>query len=171
MVSRHLSPTSCRSPSSSSRALTRKRLSADAAAHLIRYGWPGNVRELKNAMERVAVMVRGEYIHAIDLAFLQSERSGAQALLDWPDEDLPSALARLEEMLIRRALVHSNNNRTDAARRLNVNRQLLYAKLKRYGIEGSDEKGGEGEEGAMACASGARGHKGRYSSPVAPDSL
>ncbi|WP_028221273.1 sigma-54-dependent transcriptional regulator [Paraburkholderia oxyphila] len=129
------------------RAGTPKRLSADAAAHLIRYGWPGNVRELKNAMERVAVMVRGEYIHALDLAFLQSERSGVDPLLDWPDEDLPSALARLEEMLIRRALVHSNNNRTDAARRLNVNRQLLYAKLKRYGIEVSDEKGGEGEEG------------------------
>ena len=127
---------------------TRKRLSADAAAHLIRYGWPGNVRELKNAMERVAVMVRGEYIHSTDLAFLQHERSGADPVLDWPDEDLPSALARLEEMLIRRALVHSNNNRTDAARRLNVNRQLLYAKLKRYGIEVSDEKGGEGEDGA-----------------------
>jgi DNA-binding NtrC family response regulator len=128
-----------------SRAGSPKRLSADAAAHLIRYAWPGNVRELKNAMERVAVMVRGEYIHATDLAFLEGERAGASPVFDWPDEDLPSALARLEEMLIRRALIHSNNNRTDAARRLNVNRQLLYAKLKRYGIEVSDDKGGEGE--------------------------
>ncbi|WP_027796916.1 sigma-54-dependent transcriptional regulator [Paraburkholderia acidipaludis] len=129
------------------RAGTRKRLSADAAAHLIRYGWPGNVRELKNAMERVAVMVRGEYIHATDLVFLQGERAGAaDHVLDWPDEDLPSALARLEEMLIRRALRHSGNNRTDAARRLNINRQLLYAKLKRYGIEVADDRGGEGED-------------------------
>jgi DNA-binding NtrC family response regulator len=128
-----------------SRAGSPKRLSADAAAHLIRYAWPGNVRELKNAMERVAVMVRGEYIHATDLAFLEGERAGAAPVFDWPDEDLPSALARLEEMLIRRALMHSNNNRTDAARRLNVNRQLLYAKLKRYGIEVSDDKGGEAE--------------------------
>jgi DNA-binding NtrC family response regulator len=132
------------------RAGTRKRLSADAAAHLIRYGWPGNVRELKNAMERAAVMVRGEYIHATDLAFLQGERAGADHVLDWPDEDLPSALARLEEMLIRRALRHSGNNRTDAARRLNINRQLLYAKLKRYGIEVADDRGPEGEEGQGA---------------------
>ncbi|WGS48081.1 sigma-54 dependent transcriptional regulator [Paraburkholderia sp. D15] len=131
------------------RAATGKRLSADAAALLIRFGWPGNVRELKNAMERAAVMVRGEYIHATDLAFLRDARSPQDPALefDWPDEDLPSALARLEEMLIRRALRHSGNNRTDAARRLNVNRQLLYAKLKRYGID-EVEPGREGEAGS-----------------------
>ncbi|HEY1609198.1 MAG TPA: sigma-54 dependent transcriptional regulator, partial [Paraburkholderia sp.] len=133
------------------RAGTRKRLSADAAAHLIRYGWPGNVRELKNAMERAAVMVRGEYIHATDLAFLEQDRPAADPVLDWPDEDLPSALARLEEMLIRRALKHSGNNRTDAARRLNVNRQLLYAKLKRYGIEVSDERARDGDDAEGAA--------------------
>ncbi|WP_176058237.1 sigma-54 dependent transcriptional regulator [Paraburkholderia sp. BCC1876] len=122
------------------RVAAGKRLSADAAALLIRFAWPGNVRELKNAMERAAVMVRGEYIHATDLTFLQDARSPQDLALefDWPDEDLPSALARLEEMLIRRALRHSGNNRTDAARRLNVNRQLLYAKLKRYGIDVAD---------------------------------
>jgi len=137
------------------RAGTSKRLSADAAARLIRYGWPGNVRELKNAMERAAVMVRGEYIHATDLAFLEEDRSPADPVVDWPDEDLPSALARLEEMLIRRALKHSGNNRTDAARRLNVNRQLLYAKLKRYGIEVSDDRAREGDD-----AEGAAQHDG-----------
>ncbi|RAS37460.1 sigma-54-dependent transcriptional regulator [Paraburkholderia bryophila] len=122
------------------RVAAGKRLSADAAAMLIRFAWPGNVRELKNAMERAAVMVRGEYIHATDLTFLQDACSSQDSSLefDWPDEDLPSALARLEEMLIRRALRHSGNNRTDAARRLNVNRQLLYAKLKRYGIDVAD---------------------------------
>ncbi|NPT40637.1 response regulator [Paraburkholderia sp. 1N] len=132
------------------RATAGKRLSADAAAHLIRYGWPGNARELKNAMERAAVMVRGEYIHATDLTFLDDARSRQDPVVDWPDEDLPSALARLEEMLIRRALKHSGNNRTDAARRLNVNRQLLYAKLKRYGIEVADapHEGKDGIEGS-----------------------
>jgi DNA-binding NtrC family response regulator len=128
---------------------TGKRLSADAAARLIRHGWPGNVRELKNALERAAVMVRGEYIHATDLAFLEADREPAGTAFDWPDEDLPSALARLEEMLIRRALKHSGDNRSDAARRLNINRQLLYAKIKRYGIEVSDERtSGDGDDSA-----------------------
>jgi DNA-binding NtrC family response regulator len=114
---------------------TGKRLSAEAAARLIRYPWPGNVRELKNALERAAVLVRGEYIHATDLAFLEADQPAPGNAVDWPDEDLPSAIARLEEMLIRRALRLSADNRTDAARRLNINRQLLYAKIKRYGIE------------------------------------
>ncbi|WP_206956570.1 sigma-54-dependent transcriptional regulator [Trinickia acidisoli] len=127
------------------RAGVRKRLSADAAARLIRHGWPGNVRELKNAMERVAVMVRGEYIHTTDLVFLEQDREPGEPIVDWPDEDLPSALARLEEMLIRRALKYSGNNRTDAARRLNINRQSLYVKLKRYGIESPDEDAGAAE--------------------------
>lgn len=122
------------------RAAVGKHVSADAAARLIRYSWPGNVRELKNAMERAAVMVRGEYVHATDLNFLEEHRGLPESLVDWPDEDLPSALARLEEMLIRRALKYSGNNRTDAARRLNVNRQLLYAKMKRYRIEVTEDR-------------------------------
>ncbi|MGF6767753.1 DNA-binding NtrC family response regulator [Paraburkholderia sp. GAS199] len=118
-----------------------KRLSTEAAAYLIRYRWPGNVRELKNAMDRVAVMVRGEYIDAADFSFLKTSPSThAAASFDWPEEDLPSAIARLEEMLIRRALRSSGNNRADAARRLNVNRQLLYAKLRRYGIASGEEE-------------------------------
>ncbi len=113
---------------------TGKRLSADAAARLIRHGWPGNVRELKNAMERAALLVRGESLSPADLSFLDETSSPAEPL-DWPDEDLPSAIAHLEELLIRRALARSQGNRADAARLLNINRQLLYTKLKRYGLE------------------------------------
>jgi DNA-binding NtrC family response regulator len=45
----------------------------------------------------------------------------------------------LEEMLIRRALARAGGNRAEAARLLNINRQLLYAKLKRYGLELSED--------------------------------
>jgi two-component system NtrC family response regulator len=114
-----------------------KRLSADAAAVLIRHHWPGNVRELRNAVERVAVLVRGDWVTSADLGFL-ADGQPAVTQLDWPDEDLPSALARLEEMLIRRALTRAAGNRTEAAKQLNINRQLLYAKLKRYGLTVSE---------------------------------
>jgi two-component system NtrC family response regulator len=115
-----------------------KRLSAEAAARLIRHGWPGNVRELKNAMDRAAVWVRGELIGAADVHFLEETPATADAI-DWPDEDLPTAVSRLEEMLVRRALARAAGNRTEAARILNINRQLLYAKLKRYGLEVSED--------------------------------
>ena len=54
--------------------------------------------------------------------------------IDWPEEDLPSAVARLEEMLIRRALARCSGNRSEAAKTLGINRQLLYAKLKNMGL-------------------------------------
>ena len=115
-------------------------LSADAAALLIRHDWPGNVRELRNAMQRLAVLVRAPQVTSHDLGFLESPRSSRSAEPDWPDEDMPTAVARLEEFLIRRALHKSGGNRAEAARLLNIRRQFLYAKLERYGIALSDER-------------------------------
>lgn len=117
-----------------------KRLAVDAAARLIRYAWPGNVRELKNAMERAAVLARGDVVGADDLNFIDEFRSIAGGAIDWPDEDLPSATARLEEMLIRRALAKSEGNRAEAARLLGIHRQLLYTKMKRYGLDLSEDR-------------------------------
>jgi DNA-binding NtrC family response regulator len=116
-----------------------KRLAADAAARLLTHSWPGNVRELQNAMERAAVLVRGHVVRADDLDFVAAAGSDSVAA-DWPDEDIPSAIARLEAMLIRRALARSNGNRTEAARALGIHRQLLYAKMKRYGLDVSAER-------------------------------
>jgi DNA-binding NtrC family response regulator len=117
-----------------------KRLSTAAAAQLVHHAWPGNIRELKNAMERAAVLVRGELIDAADLGFVAETSPIPTGTTDWPEEDLPSALARLEEMLIRRALRRSAGNRAEAARMLNIHRQLLYTKMKRYGLDLSEDR-------------------------------
>ncbi len=42
------------------------RLSAGAMERLFRYAWPGNVRELENAMERTAILARGDTIEPSD---------------------------------------------------------------------------------------------------------
>jgi DNA-binding NtrC family response regulator len=129
-----------------------KQLAPEAAARLLRHAWPGNVRELKNAMERAAVLVRADIITAADLDFIGEAHTAIDAAgpaIDWPDEDLPSATARLEEMLIRRALARSAGNRAKAARRLGIHRQLLYVKMKRYGLDMSgDRTQGVGEPDA-----------------------
>jgi DNA-binding NtrC family response regulator len=117
-----------------------KRLTASAAAALIRYSWPGNVRELKNAMDRLDVTVHSNVIDAGDLSSIEHSASNAARTLDWPDEDLPSATLRLEELLIRRALARCGGNRAEAARILNIHRQMLYTKMKRLGIDVSDDK-------------------------------
>jgi DNA-binding NtrC family response regulator len=57
----------------------------------------------------------------------------------WFSLDLPTAVAKLEAEMIRRALAASGGNRTEAARRLNINRQLLYTKAQRYGLNDTSE--------------------------------
>jgi DNA-binding NtrC family response regulator len=113
-----------------------KQLTAAAAARLIAHAWPGNVRELKNAMERVAILCRGVEIDAGDFDFLAvEEKAGVSAEIGWTDSDLPTAVARLERHMIAKALRETDGNRSEAARRLGIHRQLLYTKAQKYGIE------------------------------------
>ena len=96
--------------------------------------WPGNVRELKNVIQRAATVVRANVIAAADLSFVATDRSESR-LEDMLDGQLEAATEALEREMIRRAMAACGGNRTAAARRLGMHRQLLYVKLKRYGIE------------------------------------
>ncbi len=110
-----------------------KSLSEEALARLQAHAWPGNVRELKNAIERAATLARGSVIAASDLNLAaNAQPAPLDGLLDG---EIEPAVAALEREMIRRAITESGGNRTAAARRLGLHRQLLYAKLKRYGLE------------------------------------
>ncbi|HUP92629.1 MAG TPA: sigma-54 dependent transcriptional regulator [Solimonas sp.] len=125
--------------------LQPKTLSLDATRRLLAHSWPGNVRELKNAMERTSVVVRGPTIDAGDLDFLagSSAAAGAASLESLLGSGLEEAVSQLEKLMIERALVECGNNRAAAARRLGINRQFLYTKLKRYGIDAGAESEAE----------------------------
>jgi DNA-binding NtrC family response regulator len=114
-----------------------KRLSSAAAKALLEHSWPGNVRELENLMRKLSLTVRTSVIDRGDLRFDVDLVAGAgrdeQDLLDL---EFYPAIAKLEKLLLQRALVQSAGNRTEAARRLGINRQLLYAKLKEHGLDG-----------------------------------
>jgi two-component system NtrC family response regulator len=107
-------------------------LSAKAAQRLSAYGWPGNIRELRNAMERAAIFCRGDELHAEDFDFLGEQ--SVQATSISATSDLPSALEQLERKMIADALVQTGGNRTEAARKLGIHRQLLHSKLAKYGL-------------------------------------
>ncbi|MGY4289026.1 DNA-binding NtrC family response regulator [Bradyrhizobium sp. LM2.7] len=117
-----------------------KQLSVAAIDKLARYDWPGNVRELRNVIERACVLTRSDIIDAedLDIGGGQERSLGGSSLLE---ADLPSAVAKLEETMIRKALETTGGNRTEAARRLNINRQLLYSKMQRYGLADSEVSG------------------------------
>lgn len=119
--------------------LPPKVLSDEALRSLLAYDFPGNVRELENMIER-AVVTAGAAVEVLGPAHLFGEQSevapdGArvsQSLLDLP---FKNAVAALERELIRRALRASGGNRAEAARRLGMNRRLLYSKLEEHGIQ------------------------------------
>ena len=114
-----------------------KQLSEAAIDKLQRHSWPGNVRELRNAIERACIMTRADVIGPDDIDTNTHEVTAATAL---SDADLPAAVAQLEKTMIARALDACAGNRTEAARRLNINRQLLYTKMQRYGLVELSEK-------------------------------
>jgi DNA-binding NtrC family response regulator len=112
-----------------------KRLSAAAAKSLLQHTWPGNVRELENVLQKANVLVRGPVIDGadLDLPSAPGEAGGEAASL--LEMEFHPAVAELEKMLLARALQACGGNRADAARRLGIRRQLLYAKLKEHGLE------------------------------------
>jgi DNA-binding NtrC family response regulator len=118
---------------------TPKKLSSAAAKALLEHSWPGNVRELENLMRKLSLTVRTPVIDRGDLQFGVNLVAGAGR--DEQEQDLLDlgfypAIAKLEKMLLQRALAQSAGNRAEAARRLGINRQVLYAKLKEHGLDG-----------------------------------
>jgi two-component system response regulator AtoC len=116
-----------------------KVLSDEAMRCLMAYDFPGNVRELENMIER-AVITAGAGVEVLSPTHffgegsvtISSETQVNQAFLSLPFKE---AVAELERELIRRALESSGGNRAEAARRLGINRRLLYSKLEEHQIQ------------------------------------
>ena len=113
-------------------------LTPAAWACLQAYDWPGNVRELQNVIERAAVLSQGM---PIDVDYLPAEmkqrapdRTPSGPIPLPPSLELNPAIESLEEAMIRTALVQSGNNKTRAARILDVSERSLWYKLKKYGL-------------------------------------
>jgi DNA-binding NtrC family response regulator len=97
----------------------------EAMDALRRHSWPGNVRELDHAVERGALLARGQSIRAEDLG-LRSRESG---------ERLESmSLEEVEAFLIRKALARHDDNVSRAAQALGLSRSALYRRMERYGL-------------------------------------
>jgi Response regulator containing CheY-like receiver, AAA-type ATPase, and DNA-binding domains len=118
-------------------------LSEAALVALQLYDWPGNVRELENLVERLVILSRTDVVGvedlprnlrtpASDLAAKVTSESAAEGI------DLPATLARIEVVLIERAMRAAHGNKTRAAELLGLSRTTLFDKLKRAGIEPGD---------------------------------
>ncbi len=113
----------------------KSRFSATVTAGLIRYRWPGNVRELRNAMERAALLSRGEIVLPEHLPARMMAATMADAEPGPGQPDL-QRLAEIEREAILKALRKNNYNRTETARELAISRRALTYKLQRLRAEG-----------------------------------
>ena len=114
----------------------RSRLSSAATACLERYSWPGNVRELRNAMERAALLSRGEVILP---EHLPARVAGPEAIRP-PSAIEPAVeqprLEEIERQAILQALRKNDFNRTETARALGISRRALLYKVQQLREQG-----------------------------------
>ena len=108
-------------------------LSEVALAALGDQPWPGNVRELENVIERALVLSEGPTIDLEFLGTVMNVRSPPPPT-DTDELSIKKATRVLEEDLIRRALVVTQGNRTNAAKLLEISHRALLYKMKEYGI-------------------------------------
>jgi two-component system, NtrC family, response regulator AtoC len=118
-------------------------ISSQALAMLAHQPWPGNVRQLQNFVERLVVMSDGDRLTAADVARELDRKSPIGAPTDdlrigkdvrTPSGTLHASRQDAERDAIVTALERSGNNRSLAARLLNISRRTLYNKLADHGL-------------------------------------
>ena len=130
---------------------------------LLKYDWPGNVRELKNAVERAMILEEGDVLRPDYLPFAVAQQQAAYTAFEmssgqqWqqrrrhtqlPDgRSLPklsipeggTSLEEVERALVEMAMTQANGNQTHAARLLDISRDALRYKLKKFGLIHAEE--------------------------------
>lgn len=110
----------------------KPRFSATVATALARYRWPGNVLELRNAMERAALLSRGEIVLPEHLP-TRIMTATKEALAETGDAP---RLEEIERDAILKALKKNNFNRTETAKELAISRRALTYKLQHLREQG-----------------------------------
>lgn len=108
---------------------------AEVEAYLITHDWPGNVRELENVVERGVIMAQGEQMTREDLLLSEPASDREQS---WRNQErsitLEQALARTTRQHVQDVLLQCEGQKSEAARRLGIDRATLYRLLKRHDI-------------------------------------
>ncbi len=104
---------------------------------LLKHDWPGNVREMENAVERAAILTLDEYISekVLPISISKSDTQMTRVARGLLSTDEAQSLEGIEREMILSTIEAVGGNKSEAARKLGINRRTLYNKLQKYGIE------------------------------------
>jgi len=112
-----------------------EKVSDEVIEKFMNYSWPGNLRELRNIIKRGVLLTEGNTLHT---DVLPEEIKYGISSTDGPaDDSLKSVANHAERDRILSVLSQTGNNKSKAAKILNIDRKTLYNKLKLFDIETS----------------------------------
>jgi two-component system, NtrC family, response regulator AtoC len=130
---------------------------------LLGHNWPGNVRELKNSIERAMILEEEPLLRPAYLPFSVAESGGLTAFERTSPSDgaqslangrtLPrlyipeggTSLEEVERSMVELAMRHANGNQTHAAKLLDISRDALRYKLKKFGLVHAEDEESESQ--------------------------
>ncbi len=109
----------------------------EAMERLTSYHWPGNVREVRNVVERAMILETKEElgVHELPPDIREATLNGAVKGVgpsNFPLPDSGLGLGQMEEEMLRRAIEKTGGNQTRAAALLNISRDALRYRMKKY---------------------------------------
>jgi DNA-binding NtrC family response regulator len=134
-------------------------LADETRSLLLSHNWPGNVRELKNTIERGMILEDEPFLRPAYLPFSVGE-SGGRTLFERTSpadggealangRSLPrlyipeggTSLEEVERAMVELAMRQASGNQTNAAKLLDISRDALRYKLKKFELLRGDEEG------------------------------
>jgi DNA-binding NtrC family response regulator len=110
-----------------------KSLAPDVLDAMQAYSWPGNVRELENALERAAILAKGDTIQIAALPERVVEPKSDPLVTDGVQPN--PTLDTIEQAYILWVLENEGGNKPRTAEVLGIDPSTLYRKLSRYGLD------------------------------------
>lgn len=111
-----------------------KHVNEEGLRELIHYPWPGNIRELENIIKRLAINSDEDIITRNDV-LKEIQNTKELNVLETQVQTTTNQLEDPEKQQIIKALQKLDFNKTAAAKELNMTRQTLYNKIKKFNID------------------------------------
>jgi len=106
-------------------------ISEDGVPMLLSYSWPGNIRELENCIERAVILCHGSKVLPQHLLL---PRDTEPIVSELPISNELTSLSEIEKRHIAFVLSSCNNNQTQTASVLGIDRKTLRNKIREYGL-------------------------------------